>query len=371
MKITYVANIRVPSERAHAIQIMKMCETFAALGNDVELLVPDKRSKHSRIGETEDPFAYFGVRPLFSVTRLGWRHYSEHKLGSFLGFLQFSMLALARVWRTRPDIVYSRDESIVYSFSFFIDNLVWETHGWKRNARVARIGRRVKKIVAITEAAKKRYLESGFAGATILVAPDGVDDSFFAPVDKGEARRELGLPVGATIALYAGLLDKWKGYKTLLAASPRLTSSGVSVVVVGGTDEQIAPLRAAHPEVTFTGFIPYRRLPLVQAAADVLVIPNSAASVVSAEYTSPLKLFAHMAAERPIVVSDIASLREVLDDASAYFFAPDDSEALARAVVLALSDTDGAARRARHAKELVRRYTWERRAENILSFICA
>lgn len=369
MKLIYVANIRLPSERAHVIQVMKMCEAFAVLGNSVELLVPDKRSKYSRIGAKEDLFAYFGVKPLFAVTRLGRRHYSESRLGSFFSFLQFIALALAHVRKTKPDVIYSRDESIVYAFSFFAKNLVWETHGWKRNFRVARIECRLKKVVAITEAAKRRYVDDGLASANILVAPDGVDDSFFASADKSEARRELGLPAHAKIVMYTGLLDEWKGYKTLLAASPRLAVSGISVVIVGGTDEQVERLRKAHPDVIFTGFIPYRRLPLVQAAADVLVIPNSATSVVSAEYTSPLKLFAHMTAERPIVASDLASLREVLDDTSAYFFAPDDPEALARAVLLALSDTDGASRRARRAKELVRRYTWEERAGSILAFI--
>ncbi len=37
MKILYIANIRLPTEKAHGIQIMKMCEAFAHAGAEVEL----------------------------------------------------------------------------------------------------------------------------------------------------------------------------------------------------------------------------------------------------------------------------------------------------------------------------------------------
>ena len=40
MKILYIANIRLPAEKAHGIQIMKMWEAFADLGYGVELVVP-------------------------------------------------------------------------------------------------------------------------------------------------------------------------------------------------------------------------------------------------------------------------------------------------------------------------------------------
>ena len=39
-KLVYIANARIPSEKAHPYQILKMCEAFVKNGMDVELVVP-------------------------------------------------------------------------------------------------------------------------------------------------------------------------------------------------------------------------------------------------------------------------------------------------------------------------------------------
>lgn len=50
MKLIYLANIRIPTEKAHGYQIMKMCEQFADKGVNVQLVVT-KRKNNLR----EDP----------------------------------------------------------------------------------------------------------------------------------------------------------------------------------------------------------------------------------------------------------------------------------------------------------------------------
>ena len=65
MKILYIANIRLPTEKAHGIQIMKMCEAFADIGHKVELIVP-WRFNFIKI----EPFEYYGVKKNFKITKL-------------------------------------------------------------------------------------------------------------------------------------------------------------------------------------------------------------------------------------------------------------------------------------------------------------
>lgn len=365
MKLIYFANTRVPSEWAHGIQIMKMCEAFASYGVDVELVVPNRYS-----AITEDPFAYYAVQPIFTITRLGKLSRLSNRLTHLWSLISFSVRAGLYAGRRKPDIIYSRDEGLLFFLSFFFRNLVWEVHGWKGNRRVRRLGRRLNHIIAITEAAKRRFVESGIAPDKMLVASDGIDESFFhVETDIASVRRQFGLPLEGYVVMYIGLLTTLKGYATLASAAPLLKKQGITVVIVGGDEIQARALRIQYPDVIFLGFIPYKRLSFLQSAADILVIPNSAKSIVSTDYTSPLKLFAHMASGRPIVASDLPSLREILDEETAYFFEPDNSESLAKVIEHVMTHPEEAQKKAREACVIVKEYTWEKRARRILDFI--
>ena len=95
---------------------------------------------------------------------------------------------------------------------------------------------------------------------------------------------------------------------------------------------QVAPGR-----VHFTGTVPHKAVPFHLAAGNLIALPNSAEQEISARYTSPLKLFEAMASNRPIVASDLTSLREVLtDDKNAVLVPPDDKHALAVAIAIGL-----------------------------------
>ncbi|MEK7604867.1 MAG: glycosyltransferase family 4 protein [Patescibacteria group bacterium] len=358
MKIVYIANIRLPTEKAHGVQIMKMCEAFALLGHDIELVVPDRESKIS-----EDPFSYYGLTKHFPIHRLP----VSDTIGGYgaFGFLVESLsfvYAVRRYLRDASfDVLYGRDEHILACLP---GPFVWESHtgAWNSAARI--VARRARRLVVISHGLKALYVAKGIPTEKIAVAHDGVDlEDFAHPQSKREARIRLNLPLDTKIALYIGRLDGWKGVETLLEAS-NLFASDVVLAVMGGEAAQVEKLSRQYPLVRFLGFHPYRELPDNMAAADVLVLPNTGKSDVSARFTSPLKLFAYMASGVPIVASDLPSIREVLDEQSAFFFTPDDATALATSVHRALEN--GSAQ-AKHARSLVEEYTWRHRAEYILA----
>ncbi len=360
-KIIYIANLRMPTEKAEGVQTMKTCESLKKRGADIELWVP-KRRNHLQ----EDPFSYYKINNAFPVIRIGTIDTVRFgKIGYIFQSFIFSFFALRRLNKLGIDNVYSRDENVLYLISKTKRNIFWETHRGNLSSRAKSVAKAARGVVVITEGLKNLYVKNGVESSKIIVAPDGVDLlDFDTNVSKEEARKKLGIPLDKKVAAYIGLLDEWKGYRTFLEASKQI-SEDVLFVVIGGEESQIARLKSEYPNVLFLGFLPYKELPANQKIADVLVVPNSAKFDISRLYTSPLKVFAHMASGTPIVASDLPSIREVLNEQNAVLVSPDDPASLARGIESILSDEKLAKQISAKAKTDVQMYTWESRAAKL------
>ena len=84
---------------------------------------------------------------------------------------------------------------------------------------------------------------------------------------------------------------------------------------------------------------------------------------------SPVKMFEYMAGGRPIIASDLPTIREVLNEKNAVFVPPDNPSALAQAIEELLKHPERAQEFARQAKRDVLAYSWDERTKRILSFI--
>jgi len=365
MKILYIANIRLPTEKAHGIQIMKMCEAFARLGHDVELLTPWRFNSIK-----DDAFEYYGIKNKFKITKIpSFDLVRFGRIGFWLHLLIFSKLAILYLFFKKMDIIYSRDEALLYCASFFKKNIFWETHTGRFNFMVKRLIKNSKGIIAITEGLKNFYISKGAKPNKIIVASDGIDlVDFSNKIDKVSVRKELGLPLDKKIALYIGRLDGWKGSETLLAAS-KLLPQHIQVVLMGGEPQEVSRLKKEYQQAIFLGFLPYRELAKNQTVADVLILPNSGKDKISSHFTSPLKLFSYMASGTPIVSSDLPSIREVLNENNAFFFESDNPKSLAEAIGAILRDDELSDKISKQALLDVREYTWKKRAEKIIEFI--
>src|SRR5215475_9505506 len=121
-KIVYIANARLPTEKAHGYQISKMCEALAL--NDVEvLLLHPRRYQVEQAQRLHSIFDYYGIRLVFTVkTSANWDvvPLSLHMPQQWFPPLFF---AHAMVWglyaalcarRERADLYYTRESQAAF-----------------------------------------------------------------------------------------------------------------------------------------------------------------------------------------------------------------------------------------------------------------
>lgn len=365
MKLIYAANVRLPTEKAHGIQIMKMCQAFAAGGADVELLVPRRRNDLK-----QDSFDFYNIKKTFRITRipcLDLVSFDVANIGFFISAASFLIFAKIYLLFKRYDVLYSREQLA----GIFFRDFILEVHTLPKKIGYLRghLFNGARKIIVLTDFLKNTLIKSGINAGKILVSPDAVDmGEFDISISKEQAREKLGLPKDKKIILYTGsfLLYGWKGVDVLLKTA-RLLPENYLLVLVGGHPWEMEKIRQEYDleKIELVPYTPHRIIPFYLKSADILVIPNKQGDKISEEYTSPLKLFEYMASRRPIVSSDLPSLREILTEKEALFFEPGSSDDLARVLLgnidnpaLLQEITDNAFRK-------VQKYTWENRALQI------
>ena len=226
-------------------------------------------------------------------------------------------------------------------------------------------------VVLHSQYAKQAWRRAGVSEDRLLVAHNGFD-SPVERLDEATARARLGLPQDRPIALYAGRLNAAKGLDVLLAMAD--LRPDVLFVLVGsegpGAIEQAAALRR---NVRVEPWAEPSALPAWLSAADVLVIPPSRAPLERHRSSVlPIKLYAYLAAGRPILAPEAPDTAELLRHGdTAWLVPPDRPEAAAEALDRLLGDSTLAARLSAEALRLAEGLTWDRRAEAIGAFLQA
>jgi phosphatidylinositol alpha-1,6-mannosyltransferase len=140
---------------------------------------------------------------------------------------------------------------------------------------------RAKRIIAISQYAKERLIESGIKPEKIVILPGGgVDCAIFKPVDPSQVWDRFGLRDNKVI-LTVGRLSERKGQAMVIKALPQISRKVPNVVyLVVGEGEQSFRLKQLAKElgvadrVIFAGYVPDAELPAYYSAADVFIMPS-------------------------------------------------------------------------------------------------
>lgn len=366
---------RFPSEKAASLFAAKSCEAFADEGLKVVLLVPRRLFR-----DKQDPFSYYHIQQNFDVVFLPTIDFLFlgffQKFFFFLGYFFFSISSSIYLLfkADKNDIIYSNESLPLFFATLFFNNTFYEMHDFPES-KLSLFGFFLNRVrfALVHNRWKISHLHEVFKmnPAKILHEPNAVDiRDFDIEITKKEARKKIQLPIDKKIAIYTGHLYGWKGVDTL-AESAKLLPSEYLIVFVGGTDADVANFRKKYgnePRILIAGNKKHQDIPVWQKAADLLVLPNTAKEKISKYYTSPMKLFEYMASRRPVVATDIPSIREIADDTTAIFVTPDDPQSLMKGIKEAIKNKQHAEKISENAYQYVLKHTWKERAKRIISF---
>ena len=211
----------------------------------------------------------------------------------------------------------------------------------------AEAARNADHVFAITAALRDILVERGVPADKITVLPNAVDiDAFGArePDPALVARWQLG---GRTVLGYIGGFKHYEGIDLLIDAAARLRATvgdRFRVLLVGDgpvrgqLEAQVARLGLGGL-VTFTGAQPHASIAAYYALVDVLTFPRRGYPV--CEVVSPLKPFEAMAMAKPIVVSDVRALTEIVEHGvTGLVHRRDDADSLAEALAECIARPD-------------------------------
>ena len=307
-----------------------MCEAIADVGYDVILLYPVKKQMMEK--NVNNIYKFYNVKNNFKFLKLPWY---KIKLKTFI----YAFQCFLQIRKLKPDIIYSR--FIIGSILplFFQFKLIFELHApiWESSLNnkilfnIILKSNYLDRLVFISHSLKNYFLNKFSHNYKMLkVAHDGAAVNF-----EKEKNSEIKWP-GRSDCLqvgYIGNLYKGKGMEIISLLVDKLPDYDFHII--GGQVEDIEKWKAVlkNENIYFHGFKLQVQIPYYLELLDVCLLPNQVKvfthgsnankkAVDIGQFTSPLKLFEYMSAEKVIVASDIEVIREVLNDKNAILVDP-------------------------------------------------
>ena len=377
--LVVVANARMPSQRAQSLQLAHAAASFARQGVETTLLHAH-RIPTPVLPDGQDLFDYYdvdaGPRPeVRALPCIDWIDRVPTRFQFVPARVQewsFSKNAAREAERLGGRVLSREIECGARLARRGHKDLFLEVHrvpgGDIRRKQLAEAAAGARGVVAISGGVRDDLLATGVPSDKVRVEHDAVSAQRRTQRPARQAARErLGLDQDALVVVYTGGLLEWKGVDFLVDAARELGE--LTFVIAGGMDQDVVRLRERArglANVRIDGFQPPARVADYLAAANLGVVPNRSKPAISARYTSPLKVFEAMGAGLPLVVSDLPSMRDILEpEREAVFVAPDDAAALAQGIRRLAGDDELRTSIGHRVAERAGEHTWDARAERL------
>ena len=301
MKIVYIAETSLTNNSAYTHHVIKMCDAFSQLNQDVVLYIP-KLHKNVKFDDIEKKYL------LLSKKKFKIKSLINFKLTNFFFKIFFLLQVLKNISKDKPNVILTRSfiSSIILS-SFKIKHMLEIHSEFQSFTKFLMIhlnfinSSYISKKILISESLNKIFK---FNKNEYIVLHDGVDVKNFSGFSEKSNIKKVS---------YVGSFYKGRGIELILYLAKKFPN--LMFELYGQANNNF---KTDLKNVKIYDYVNYCNVPNILCNSDLLLMPYSkkvsvrSKTLNTADYCSPLKMFDYLAAGRVIVSSKLDGICEVL-----------------------------------------------------------
>jgi len=333
------------------------------------------------------------ILPLNNVSRL-----DKNKMKKYLLFHPFNIFKVVQeIMKSKPDLIIAHNAiaglasilarkttkslAVLDMTDLIFQYLSSYEHAW--TTQVERIGEKVEdkvikesdKIITISQTMKRTLITKGAKPENVNVVYDGVKTDVFKPRAREAIMLRQKYAEGVeNIVMHHGVIDPQDHPEIIVDAAADVAKEHPSTMFwLIGNGTAIPSMKkkiirkGLKEHFFFSGWTPFEAVPSFISASDVglVILPD----ISSARIRVTLKGFEYWACEKPIVVSDLPALREVVEPGkTGLFYKPGNPKNLAENICALLEDKRLSRKMGRAGRALVEReYSWDKLATQFVA----
>lgn len=369
MRIFYITDLVLDDRSAPSIHVDALCTQFAKLGHEVTLYAP-RVEGFKRHTEAPPPYS---IKILWSPR--------------FLLSLFFQPRLLFTLWRdirtARPDVVYARHSHllivpgiigklfkipVLLEINGILEQDAQHINQTMRSRILLAVGifavlekvnaKFATRLIAVTDGIKEYFIvRYGIEPEKITVIPNGVDTEAFLPQPQPRSGTRIG---------YIGSLHAWQGVRYILEAAQLLPT--LQFFIIGNGEERPALESFIREHVlTNVELQPPIAHDAVATAINACDICISYPLKFRDGATSPFKVYEYLACGKPVISSDLVSMREEFGDVLTYAKA-ESAESLAETIAqLVKNESERTVLGAKGRAFVEKDHSWQSVAQKIIA----
>lgn len=382
MRIAYISNSTIPSQKANSVHVMKMCNALSKNKIEVSLYCGSEDI------EDKEVFSKYGVESRFKLCRIYQKNLQRKLIPNsiYLGLITYLKLS-KKLERRSIDFLYGRS---IYGL-FLLRNkykFIYESHMPPREGFLMALEKRLLKnknclfLVVISKALKNKYLElfPWLESNKIVVMHDAADEVSNVCSEKscGEKLNLDGKKDEVVIG-YLGHLYFGKCMEVIIEIAKM--KRGYTFHIVGGTDYWVKFWNDKLSEfglnnIRLYGYVENNKIGEYYNCFDICLLPFSKNIYYDKKkkdnigsWISPLKLFEAMSYGKAILASKLPTIEEVLNEGvDSFLVDPDNIEGWIHQLDLLIEDKPLRDKLGNNALENFKNnFTWDIRAKNVIS----